>query len=367
MTSFLGENLEAYKKSSIFAPINTQSMTESQLHKKYRSKSLHQLRTMILCRDEESDQAAYYLLRYKLIDKLTTIYIDANIADEISDVLMDFYLYIKEGDKDSKPFQCLENVRSVLSFERYLLNMFRNFVTDRWKESMKEERAKSEFKSNTADGYNHSRDKRIVHFGWLLAYANDEMPVRERFIFFRNLLATLDKSIVISNERMADAMGLTYSNYRQIDSRCRKEIVNRLEDYQQGVIPNLSEASMHLVQQVVSDFENTAIILTSLYTSTLALLDCRAEIECLRQEEMAGIFSPIMNEAEDATLCYSLKKSQHVNYVYDDTPLDYSTSRFHRVSSPDIQTDDIPLAMDFSDLRSNFKPWDALLTYLSKE
>lgn len=359
--------MEAYKKCRIFAPINTRSMTESQLHKKYRSKSLHQLRTMILCRDEESDLVAYYLLRYKLFDKLTTIYIDANIADDISDVLLDFYLYIKEGGKDSKPYQCLESVRSVLSLERYLLNMFRNFVTDRWKQSMKEEKAKTEFKSNTADSYNHLRDRRIEQFGWLLAYANEEMPVRERFIFFRNLLATLDKSIVISNERMADAMGLTYSNYRQIDSRCRKEIVNRLEDYQHGVIPDLTEVSQHLVQQVVTDFENTGNILVSLYDSTLAQLDCKAKIEYLRQEEMTGSSTPLVNEAEEDSLRYSLKEAQPVNYVYDETPLDYRNSRFRRVSSPAIRTEDLPLAMDFSDLRSNFKPWDALLTYLSKE
>lgn len=359
--------MEAYKKCRIFAPINTRSMTESQLHKKYRSKSLHQLQTMILCRNEESDQVAYYLLRYKLFDKLTTIYLDANIADDISDVLLDFYLYIKEGGKDSKPYQCLESVRSVLSLERYLLNMFRNFVTDRWKQSMKEEKAKTEFKSNTADSYNHLRDRRIEQFGWLLAYANEEMPVRERFIFFRNLLATLDKSIVISNERMADAMGLTYSNYRQIDSRCRKEIVNRLEDYQQGVIPNLSKASQHLVQQVVSDFENTAKILTSLYTSTLALLDCKAEIECLRQEEMAGVSSHIMNEAEDNSFRYSITETQPESFVFDESPFDYRIFPLRQVSSPAIHTEDIPLAMDFSDLRSNFKPWDALLTYLSKE
>lgn len=342
-------------------------MTESQLHNKYRSKSLHQLRTMILCRDEESDQVAYYLLRYKLFDKLTLIYLDANIADDISDVLLDFYLYIKEGGKESIPYQCLEGVRSVLSFERYLLNMFRNFVTDRWKLSMKEEKAKTEFKSNTADGYNHTRDSRIEQFGWLLAYANEEMPVRERFIFFRNLLAMLDKSVVISNERMADAMGLTYSNYRQIDSRCRKAIVNRLEDYQHGVIPDLTEVSQHLVQQVIADFENTEKILASLYNSTLAQLDCKVEIESLRQEEMAGISSPFLNEADEDSICYSLKEPQPGNFVYDESSLNFRNFRFRRRPSLAIRTEDIPLAMDFSDLRSNFKPWDALLTYLSQE
>jgi len=329
-------------------------MTEKELNNKYKNLSVSELRDRILGDAEERDAAAYYLLRYKMIGQLSSIYRAAELKDELNDVLLDFFFYMKEGKSgnSAKPYHVLEGLRSWWSFESYIIRVFRNFVSDRCALEIKGREAQTAFGDAPSVVYNRQRDDRIRCFGVLLAVVNESFVPRNRFVFYRSLLSDLDKGLMIGNNEMAEAMGLGYANYRQIDSRCRAQAKGLLEEYTKGKSPVVSLAGKQLAERVECEFEQLTAILKDLYASTLEELDCREAIEALRKEEkMAG------NSDKSGGVRYSITGDNDPGFRYNATPYD-SGQKFSRKAGsgalptiPQPVIDHSPIVtMDFSDM-----------------
>jgi len=286
-------------------------MTESQAERRFGRLTISEFRDLILRRDEESELATFYLLRHKMLDKLVSIYNTVEVHDELDDILMDFYLYLRDGkgNHSQRLFQTLEGLRSWISFEGFVLRIFKNFLLDRLNKEQRDAEAQKESKGMGRSEYSKEKDQRIRNLGAVISFVDQTNPSRERFIFFRSLLMTLDKSIMIPNEQIAACMDLTYGNYRQIDSRLRQEARFRLKDLSEGRYPSLNLAHAILAGQIERDFESLSSIIKDLYEKALAELSCKDKINELRKPKKEG--------SEEGAR-YSLKSRDSVRYSITD-------------------------------------------------
>ena len=90
---------------------------------------------IILEGGERGDEAMYYLLHQRLERQLRgrfEVY-QHQLLDDFEDVVEDFFLYLREGKSgwSKTPYQSLRRIRKKESFESWMLNTFRNYLTVR--------------------------------------------------------------------------------------------------------------------------------------------------------------------------------------------------------------------------------------------
>ena len=90
---------------------------------------------IILDGGEKGDEAMYYLLHQRLESQLRERFevCRNQLMDDFEDVVEDFFLYLREGKTgwSKTPYLSLRRIRKKESFETWLLNTFRNYLTIR--------------------------------------------------------------------------------------------------------------------------------------------------------------------------------------------------------------------------------------------
>ncbi len=286
------------------------------------------------------------LLRHVMIDKFSYLYSIARPKEDLSDIMMDFYLYIRDGKsgKNKRIFQGLEGIRSALMFESWMTRTFKNFLIDKVSIESREKESKDILKSEgLIDTYDDEKDRKIRYMGILFAYVDSAFSSQNRFIFFRSLLLKLRKTDAIPSEDIAGAMGLTYDNYRKIDSRLRRQVQDKLEDIQKGNIPELDINQKKIVNRTIQEFENLFDVILDLYQKALDSLSCRDAIEELRRE---GYSSSRIED--DSTMSHVLFRRRK-----------FADEEIVEPSSPELK-------IDFSDLSIKLKCWRQFNEFLDE-
>jgi len=318
------------------------------------------LRAYIMRGDAESDSAVYYVLRYRMFESLKREYLKMRLQDELCDVLLDFFFYLRDGKNkcNERPYVVLEGLRSWLSFEPFVLRIFKRFLLDRYDAEVRANDTERLYGHIPSTEYDKVRDQRIHCLGLLFAYVDSDFEPRNRFIFYRSMLNDLDRSLMIGNEKMAEAMGCSYANYRQIDCRCRALAKSMLADFVGGVVPTLDARGLLLAERVERDFENLAEVVKDLYTDALCLLDCKEAIEALRA-----------SDRENASARYSRKTSMgngDIKFSIEDRDCGMGDFvRFRRRCMPEDQFFTPDLVMDFADMNKKGKLWNWMNSWLS--
>ena len=77
------------------------------------------------------DEAMYYLLHERLKHLLFERYQDYShhLYDDFDDLLDDFFIYIRESGHT--PYQALQRIKNKEAFESWVLNTFRNYLSNR--------------------------------------------------------------------------------------------------------------------------------------------------------------------------------------------------------------------------------------------
>ncbi len=191
---------------------------------------------IILEGGERGDEAMYYLLHQRLERPMRgrfEVY-QHLLLDEYEDVVEDFFLYLREGKSgwSRESYPSLRRIRKKESFESWLLNTFRNYLTvraDAEKQmttaSLHEESiastdadcslARGELSAGLRGGSSPLTDERKLAIASnLIAYAHQTLYPRDRFIFLRTLLTLLNKQQALPNDEMARALGMSDIAYR---------------------------------------------------------------------------------------------------------------------------------------------------------
>lgn len=282
-------------------------MTKSEAHNKYKELEPSEMVKLILKRDEDSELAAFYLLRYTMIYQLQDIYSAVETKIEFCDVLSDFYLFLRDGRNGDSPqtFQSLESIHWYQSAKSWILTTFKNFLYEKINIEKKELESRENVQYEVYGQYDKEKDLRIHHLSLAIAYMDMNTPARERYIYLRSLMEHLNSHNMASRVEIADAMDISYDNYRQIESRTRKQTRQLIELLEQKQPFELDEPHLILAKRLEDSFDNLRPIIQERYYMALDELDCKD-----------AIMEVLQRPSEEGKILFR---------VSDDTPIVYET------------------------------------------
>ncbi len=246
---------------------------------------------IILEGGERGDEAMYYLLHQRLERQLRgrfEVY-QHQLLDDFEDVVEDFFLYLREGKSgwSKTPYQSLRRIRKKESFESWMLNTFRNYLTVRAETenqlastSLQEENVSVTDKTSSL----LTDERKLIIAANLIAYAHQTLYPRDRFVFLRTLLTILNKQQALPNGEMASALGMSVLAYRV----CVHRLKGKLSYIRTCLLRNdmlpLDDLHRQMAQHINSDFTHLYPTIGRYYVLSIDDLKCANAVKRLRQE-----------------------------------------------------------------------------------
>lgn len=262
-------------------------MTIGQLKHKYSDTSFFALRNIILNDPEQSEEAMYYILRYRLMDATRAIYNQYHLKDDYGDIMMDFQLYLRNGKAGNnvKPYQGIEGVLSIAYFQGWLKRTFKNFLFDR---QTAETKGENMLRAYAKENYIEEEfdESQIRKTSFMIALMIQESTPEERFLFYRHLLHTMCKLDVIPSDRMCRAIGIKPGAYRTRDSRIYSKFTNIAVRLKRGDTPKLEQKYIDIANKIYDNFDDVSSIIKSLYVENLQCMDAKLRIQEEREEDI---------------------------------------------------------------------------------
>lgn len=246
---------------------------------------------IILESGERGDEAIYYLLHQRLERQLRgrfEVY-QHQLLDDFEDVVEDFFLYLREGKTgwNKTPYLSLRRIQKKESFEAWMLNTFRNYLTMRV-EAEKQMACTSLHEENITTTYTSSSpltdEWKLAVASNLIAYAHQTLYPRDRFIFLRMLLTLLNKQQALPNDEMASALGMSDIAYRVCVHRLKGKIASIRSRLICGEILSLDTSHRQMAQHINNDFTNLYSTIGKYYVLSIDNLKCADAVKRLRQE-----------------------------------------------------------------------------------
>jgi 3-methyladenine DNA glycosylase AlkD len=253
------------------------------------------------------DEAMNYLLHQRLNHQLRERYNAYHhlLYDDFEDAVEDFFLYLRESGR--YPYQALRRIKNKEAFETWMLNTFRNYLSNR---------AQAEngtsfvlYSDHGFHGFHGlanantiatdeaqeplSEEQKLMIASQLIAYALQVFYPRGRFIFLRSLLTMLNRQKALPNAEVAKALGMTDISYRVTLHHMKCNLAKFRQRLLQGETLRLDEEHQQIAQRIYDDFEHLYPTLLACYTHTIDSLKCAEAIKQLRQQhyEATGIMA----------------------------------------------------------------------------
>ena len=238
---------------------------------------------IILQQKDKSDEAMYYLLHQRLEHQLRERFevYQHQLLDDFEDITEDFFLYLRESGR--YPYQSLRRIKKKEAFETWLLNTFRNYLSNR---AAAEENL-YRLSENATDELSPSfitDEQKLAIASQLIAYAHQVFYPRGRFIFFRTLLTMLNKQKALPNEDVAKALGMTDIYYRVIVHRMKCNLIKFRTRLLHGESLRLDDEHQQMARHIYDDFTHLYPTLLTYYNQTIDTLKCADAIRQLRQK-----------------------------------------------------------------------------------
>ena len=246
---------------------------------------------IILEGGERGDEAMYYLLHQRMERQLKgrfEVY-RHQLMDDFEDVVEDFFLYLREGKNgwSRTPYPSMRRIQKKESFEAWLLNTFRNYLTVRAdaEKQMTTTGIHEETLAATDTSSSPLTDERkLAVASHLIAYAHQTLYPRDRFIFLRTLLTLLNKQQALPNDEMARALGMSDIAYRV----CVHRLKGRLAYIRTCLLRNdrlpLDDQHRKMAQQINDDFTRLYPTIGRFYVLSIGELKHAEAVNRLRQE-----------------------------------------------------------------------------------
>ena len=254
--------------------------------------------------DGRADEAMYCLLHQRLSRQLRQRFEDYQhqLLDSFDDVIEDFFFYLREGNEgeNQSPYLVLRSVNKKDSFESWILNTFRNYLSVR---ATKEGRVThtEPLTESVADVDKFSSEltdeQKLSVASDLLAYAHQKLSSRDGFIFLRAMLTMLNKQKAMPNEDVAKALGMTDVSYRVTVHRMKCNLAQYRSDLLRGEHFHLDEKHQQMAKRIYDDFLHLYPTLLGYYSQTIDQLPCADAIKQLRQNHYLTSGN-MMHEAE---------------------------------------------------------------------
>ena len=269
---------------------------------------------------EGASEALYYLIKKRLSLVLGHLYKlhGVGIQDEFEDTIDDFFLYLHDGNSsfEARPFAMLGNVREKKAFFSWLISTYRIFLLNKQRN---EARSPFSKKGTETDGLADEMppDETITSIlATSIAYADQQLQSRNRFIFYRLILSLLDHSLAIPQEAMAKALDMHPVTYRVCTKRQKDRFLRYIVDQEQGATLDLDEPHRLMRDHIIRCFDQLYELLMEQYDRALTELPRTDAVLLLRQhysdghESMMHESGPVYGIREAALIVHSLKEER---------------------------------------------------------
>lgn len=260
----------------------------------------------ILQQGERSAEALYYLLTKRLSRVLNQQYqlYGAGILDEFDDTIDDFFLYLHDGMGPivTKPFALLAAVREKKAFFSWLISTYRYFLLNKLRTDLILPLTKRSVVMEGRPDEGETDEAFTILLATAIAHADQVLPARNRFIFYRMLLFLLDESSAIPQEAMAEAMGMHPVTYRVSTKRQKDRFLSSIELLKRGETLALDGAHALLRDRMVHHFDQLFEWVLLGYEKALDELPEVERVALLREKYSVGRVS-LMHEGR---ACYGI-------------------------------------------------------------
>lgn len=245
---------------------------------------------IILNGGEQADEVMYHLLHHRLNHQLWQRFevYHHQLFDDFEDIVDDFFFYLRDGKEgdNQQTYQSLQSIEKRESFEAWILNTFRNYLSVR--------AAKEGFVTHTelptvsaADSDANSSiltdEQKLSIASDLIAYAHQKFSIRDGFIFLRAMLTMLNKKKALPNDDVAKVLGMTDVSYRVTVHRMKNHLAKYRADLLRGESPRLDEKHQQMAKHINDDFLHLYPTLLGYYSQAIDLLPCADAVKQLRQ------------------------------------------------------------------------------------
>lgn len=240
---------------------------------------------------ELASEAIYYLLKKRLVRALARVYElhGFGLEDHFEDTIDDFFLYLYEYG-EGRPFNILGNLKEPQAFFGWMVGTYRNFLMNKGKEQVKRRILMQEAQANAGEEEHGFTDESLMHFiATAIAYADQELPARNRFIFYRMLLTILDQKLALPQEVVARAMGMHPVTYRVCVNRLRTRLSDDVTCLEAGQKLPLDAPHLLMRNRLFKGFDQLYDTLLPYYEIALLALAKASEINELREGFVDGI------------------------------------------------------------------------------
>lgn len=252
---------------------------------KYENYSASEYYDAVTTAPEMASEGVYYLLRRRLARALGRVY-DLHgfgLDDHFDDTIDDFYLYLYERDLN-RPFALFDAVREKQAFFGWMVSTYRNFLINKGKEEMKRREMMEIVRRSSDDDDRHCSDESLMRFiTTAIAYADQELPPRNRFIFYRMLLTILNQRMALPQEQMARALRMHPVTYRVCATRLKTRLSKCVANLEEGRRLPLDSSHQLMQCRLFNGFDHLYETLMPYYESALRALSGHAEIDALRE------------------------------------------------------------------------------------
>ena len=237
-----------------------------------------------------ADEAMYHLLHHRLNHQLKQRFevYEHRLLDDFEDVIDDFFFYLRDGKEgdDQRTYQSLQSIEKRGSFESWVLNTFRNYLSVR---AAKEglithmELPTESVADIDANASVLTDEQKLSIASDLLAYAHQKLSLRDGFIFLRAMLTMLNKQKAMPNEEVAKALGMTDVSYRVTVHRMKCNLAQYRSDLLRGEHFQLDEKHQKMAKRIYDDFLHLYPTLLGYYCQAIDSLPCADAVKQLRQ------------------------------------------------------------------------------------
>ena len=232
------------------------------------------------------DEAMYYLLRDRLKHQLQERFeaYSNHLCDDYEDVIDDFFLYLRECGR--YPYEPLKHIKKKDAFETWLLNTFRNYLSNRAEAEGQgfSLQGNCEAHAFIADAGSINDEEKIRIVSQLIAYAHQVFYPRGRFIFLRSLLTMLNKQRAVPNKEMAEALDMSDLAYRVAVYRMKQNVRHFRERLLKGETLRLDDEHQQIADNINCDFIHLYPTLFRIYLQSIDTLKTSIAVKHLRQQ-----------------------------------------------------------------------------------
>lgn len=240
---------------------------------------------------EQVSEAVYYLLRHRLRRALGRVYqlYGFGLDDHFEDTIDDFFLYLYDWGAEP-PFAIFGTVREKQAFFGWTVGTYRNFLLNLGKETLKRKEAieKAVVLARGEDPV--AKETLMGLMATAIAFADQELKPRSKFIFYRMLLTLLDPRSALPQEVMAQAMGMHPVTYRVCVNRLRARLLNDVNALKKGEGLPLDPEHWQMRNHLFQGFDRLYETLIPSYEACLQTLSQAVAIDTLRKDYGSGNF-----------------------------------------------------------------------------